>query len=297
MDDKSYVSSMLTAVTAFMHVNIVISVKESKDEQSKRFSFCRKVAGTGKIEPALLGVLKAAYYLMTANGMKPEDYEEGLKLLMPSEVFNNMKIGNHNERYRINSAMRINGALSFLKSKKLLNKNSIEKIKDAEIRNAIDTITGQEKTFAKLSKFEDKYVRLKSGFDKPDSPFLLVKRFSEILQENPEAVEKGEKIDLGKGRYIRKKVIGKKTYRIIRHADSTFSVVDEKGNSKNVKDEKKAEELASKLAMSDGLKKSVADKKENVKTEEKKDEEKSSAGRCRANYRAQRSAEPRGQGR
>ncbi len=261
MDDKGYISSMLAVNSVLFQVNATLSIGKNDNKSGGRHDFCKKFAGNSVIDPALYAMLKAVYELMCANDMKPEKYVDELKKLVPGEAFNKMEIGNGTVRYGINRAKRINGVMRFMTRHKLMSEKAIGKLEDAETRSAIEAIKSTKKTVSALSKFENDYVKLKEGYDKPDSPFLLIKRYTEILQKNDKAAKEGKQIKLGDGEYVKQIEIEKKTYKMIRHADSTVSVVDNDGNSQNVKDEKEAEQLIEGLRKGDSLIKPEKDKK------------------------------------
>ena len=72
MDDKGYVSSMLTINFALTEAGDAIRAKETDTEKSKRYDFCREIAGDDKaIDPALLGILRSVYYLLKEKGLEP----------------------------------------------------------------------------------------------------------------------------------------------------------------------------------------------------------------------------------
>ncbi len=271
MDDKGYVSSMLAVNSVLFQVNGAFSEGKKDITKGGKLNFCKKIAGAGAMDFALLGMLKALYNLMIANGMKPDKYTDELKKLVPGEAFNKMEIGNAMVRYGINRAKRLNGVMRFMSRYKLMNTKAISRIEDVEIRNAVESIPATQKALSSMSKFETDYVKLKEGYDKPDSPFLLIKRYTEILQKNDKAAREGKKIELGDNEYVQQIKIGKKTYRVIKHTDFTVSVVDKNGNSKNVTDDKAAEELIRSITKSDGLTKDE-DKKEVKKPVEEKKE-------------------------
>jgi hypothetical protein len=150
----------------------------------------------------------------------------------------------------------------------------INKIGNVEIRDAINTIQSKRNAVAEMAVFEKDYATFRQGIDKADSPFLLIRHYNDIIENNKKKLENGEKVELGDGEYVQQLVIGGRTYRVIRHADKTVSVSDEDGNAKNVKNEKEADVLVNKIGKGETLikpatvKKSEAEKKPVEKKEE-----------------------------
>lgn len=232
MDDKNYVDSMLGINAAFMNIDSAISATETVEMSKKRYSFCSAAAKTGIIDTALFGVLKATYYLLSANGMVPEKYSAELLKTIPGETHQQMEIGNKKETYTTNRAVRIYGVMSFLTKYKLLSAAAINKVTDPVIKDAIRTIATSKKTVKALSTFEKEYTKLR--FDKADSPLLLIKHYFDIMKENKEALARGETINLGDGRTITGKKAGNVVYGIITGPKNTV-IVGPDGEPENVK--------------------------------------------------------------
>jgi hypothetical protein len=271
MDDKGYVSSMLTINFALTEAGDAISAKETDKEKSKRYDFCREIAGDDKaIDPALLGILRSVYYLLKEKGLEPGDYVGEIKNLVPKAEFNSTKINEVRVSYGINRAMRMNGVCTFMDKYKLFDDDLRKKIKNTPVKNAVRAVSRKREALRELADFENNYVKLKEGFDKADSPFLLVKHYFEILQKNKTKVKAGKKIDLGNGEFFQQKTIGGKAYRVVKNADNTISVADEDGNAANDKEQKAVEEAlaVNKLGKAESLKKTTTKKTE--KTEKTK---------------------------
>lgn len=271
MDDKGYVSSMLTINFALTEAGDAIRAKETDKEKSKRYDFCREIAGDDKaIDPALLGILRSVYYLLKEKGLEPGDYVGEIKNLVPKAEFNSTKINEVKVSYGINRAMRMNGVCTFMDKYKLFDDDLRKKIKNTPVKNAVRAVSRKREALRELADFENNYVKLKEGFDKADSPFLLVKHYFEILQKNKTKVKAGKKIDLGNGEFYQQKTIGGKAYRVVKNADNTISVADEDGNAASDKELKAVEEVfaVNKLGKVESLKKTTTKKTE--KTEKTK---------------------------
>jgi len=271
MDDKGYVSSMLTINFALTEAGDAIRAKETDKEKSKRYDFCREIAGDDKaIDPALLGILRSVYYLLKEKGLEPGDYVGEIKNLVPKAEYNSTKINEVKVSYGINRAMRMNGVCTFMDKYKLFDDDLRKKIKNTPVKNAVRAVSRKREALRELADFENNYVKLKEGFDKADSPFLLVKHYFEILQKNKTKVKAGKKIDLGNGEFYQQKTIGGKAYRVVKNADNTISVADEDGNAASDKELKAVEEVfaVNKLGKAESLKKTTTKKTE--KTEKTK---------------------------
>jgi len=265
MDDKGYVSSMLTINFALTEAGDAIRAKETDTEKSKRYDFCREIAGDDKaIDPALLGILRSVYYLLKAKGLEPGAYVGEIKNLVPKAEYNSMKINEVKVSYGINRAMRMNGVCTFMDKYQLFDDDLRKKIKNTSVKNAVKAVSGKREALRELANFENNYVKLKEGFDKADSPFLLVKHYFEILQKNKTKVKAGKKIDLGNGEFFQQKTIGGKSYRVVKNADNTISVADEDGKAASDKEQKAVEEAlaVNKLGKAESLKKTTTKKTE-----------------------------------
>ena len=271
MDDKGYVSSMLTINFALTEAGDAIRAKETDTDKSKRYDFCREIAGDDKaIDPALLGILRSVYYLLKEKGLEPGDYVGEIKNLVPKAEYNSMKINEVKVSYGINRAMRMNGVCTFMDKYQLFDDDLRKKIKNTSVKNAVKAVSKKREALRELADFENNYVKLKEGFDKADSPFLLVKHYFEILQKNKTKVKAGKKIDLGNGEFFQQKTIGGKSYRVVKNADNTISVADEDGKAASDKEQKAVEEAlaVNKLGKAESLKKTTTKKTE--KTEKTK---------------------------
>ena len=271
MDDKGYVSSMLTINFALTEAGDAIRAKETDTDKSKRYDFCREIAGDDKaIDPALLGILRSVYYLLKEKGLEPGAYVGEIKNLVPKAEFNSTKINEVKVSYGINRAMRMNGVCTFMDKYQLFDDDLRKKIKNSSVKNAVKAVSGKREALRELADFENNYVKLKEGFDKADSPFLLVKHYFEILQKNKTKVKAGKKIDLGNGEFFQQKTIGGKSYRIVKNADNTISVADEEVKAASDKEQKAVEEAlaVNKLGKAESLKKTTTKKTE--KTEKTK---------------------------
>jgi len=265
MDDKGYVSSMLTINFALTEAGDAIRAKETDTEKSKRYDFCREIAGDDKaIDPALLGILRSVYYLLKAKGLEPGAYVGEIKNLVPKAEYNSMKINEVKVSYGINRAMRMNGVCTFMDKYQLFDDDLRKKIKNTSVKNAVKAVSSKREALRELANFENNYVKLKEGFDKADSPFLLVKHYFEILQKNKTKVKAGKKIDLGNGEFFQQKTIGGKSYRVVKNADNTISVADEDGKAASDKEQKAVEEAlaVNKLGKAESLKKTTTKKTE-----------------------------------
>ena len=268
MDDKGYVSSMLTINFALTEAGDAIRAKETDTEKSKRYDFCREIAGDDKaIDPALLGILRSVYYLLKEKGLEPGDYVGEIKNLVPKAEYNSMKINEVKVSYGINRAMRMNGVCTFMDKYQLFDDDLRKKIKNTSVKNAVKAVSKKREALRELADFENNYVKLKEGFDKADSPFLLVKHYFEILQKNKTKVKAGKKIDLGNGEFFQQKTIGGKSYRVVKNADNTISVADEDGKAASDKEQKAVEEAlaVNKLGKAESLKKTTTKKTEKTK--------------------------------
>jgi|GEM_PF-5948466 len=265
MDDKGYVSSMLTINFALTEAGDAIRAKETDAEKGKRYDFCREIAGDDKaIDPALLGILRSVYYLLKEKGLEPSAYVGEIKNLVPKAEYNSMKINEVKVSYGINRAMRMNGVCAFMDKYQLFDDDLRKKIKNTSVKNAVKAVSGKREALRELANFENNYVKLKEGFDKADSPFLLVKHYFEILQKNKTKVKAGKKIDLGNGEFFQQKTIGGKSYRIVKNADNTISVADEDGKAASDKEQKAVEEAlaVNKLGKAESLNKTTTKKTE-----------------------------------
>ena len=271
MDDKGYVSSMLTINFALTEAGDAIRAKETDAEKSKRYDFCREIAGDDKaIDPALLGILRSVYYLLKEKGLEPSAYVGEIKNLVPKAEYNSTKINEVKVSYGINRAMRMNGVCTFMDKYQLFDDDLRKKIKNTSVKNAVKAVSRKREALRELADFENNYVKLKEGFDKADSPFLLVKHYFEILQKNKTKVKAGKKIDLGNGEFFQQKTIGGKSYRVVKNADNTISVADEDGKAASDKEQKAVEEAlaVNKLGKAESLNKTTTKKTE--KTEKTK---------------------------
>lgn len=287
MDDKGYVSSMLTINFTLTEASESISKEEKDAEKGKRFDFCKAIAGDDKaMDPALVGMLRSVYYLLKAKGEDPMYYVGELQKLVPKAEFNSTKIDKIKVSYGINRAIRMNGVCTFMDKYKLFDENLKKSIGNIPVKNAITAVSRKREALRELADFEERYVKLREGFDKADTPFLLVKRYSEILQKNKAKVKAGKKIDLGNGEFFQQKTIGGKAYRVVRNVDNTISVTDEDGNAAGEKEQKALEEefIANKLGKAGSLNKKATVKKtekagktektkKSAKQEEKKEAE------------------------
>ncbi len=264
MDDKGYVSSMLTINFTLTEASESISKEEKDAEKGKRFDFCKAIAGDDKaMDPALVGMLRSLYYLLKAKGEEPMYYVGELQKLVPKAEFNSTKIDKVKVSYGINRAIRMNGVCTFMDKYKLFDEKLKKSIENVPVKNAITAVSRKREALRELADFEESYVKLREGFDKPDTPFLLVKRYSEILQKNKAKVKAGKKIDLGNGEFFQQKTIGGKAYRVVKNVDNTISVTDEDGNAAGEKEQKTLEEelLANKLGKAGSLNKKTTVKK------------------------------------
>lgn len=264
MDDKGYVSSMLTINFTLTEASESISKEEKDAEKGKRFDFCKAIAGDDKaMDPALVGMLRSVYYLLKAKGEDPMYYVGELQKLVPKAEFNSTKIDKIKVSYGINRAIRMNGVCTFMDKYKLFDENLKKSIENIPVKNAITAVSRKREALRELAGFEDNYVKLREGFDKADTPFLLVKRYSEILQKNKAKVKAGKKIDLGNGEFFQQKTIGGKAYRVVRNVDNTISVTDEDGNAAGEKEQKALEQelLTNKVGKAESLNKKTAVKK------------------------------------
>ena len=193
-----------------------------------------------------------------------------IKTLVPKAEYNSMKINEVKVSYGINRAMRMNGVCTFMDKYQLFDDDLRKKIKNTSVKNAVKAISKKREALRELADFENNYVKLKEGFDKADSPFLLVKHYFEILQKNKTKVKAGKKIDLGNGEFFQQKTIGGKSYRVVKNADNTISVADEDGKAASDKEQKAVEEAlaVNKLGKAESLKKTTTKKTE--KTEKTK---------------------------
>jgi hypothetical protein len=290
MDDKGYVSSMLTINFTLTEASESISKEEKDAEKGKRFDFCKAIAGDDKaMDPALLGILRSVYYLIKAKGEDPMYYVGELQKLVPKAEFNSTKIDKVKVSYGINRAIRMNGVCTFMDKYKLFDEKLKKSIENVPVKNAITAVSRKREALRELADFEERYVKLREGFDKPDTPFLLVKRYSEILQKNKAKVKAGKKIDLGNGEFFQQKTIGGKAYRVVKNVDNTISVTDEDGNAAGEKEQKALEQelLTNKIGKAGSL-----NKKTTVKKAEKADKtEKVKAATKAAPAKAERKEE------